>query len=116
MRVEDRAAGASALRPKEPRKNFDGSWPMWARAIHRERELEQPLSCRVGDSGCTGHESQFREEIRDVTLHRVVAEAQAFGDFTVGEALGHQFEYFQLALRRARRAVVVPRRRGQAAR
>src|SRR5512144_1638055 len=57
----------------------------------------EPLSASEGSCGRPRGKPQFAKDVRDVTVHGVLAEHEARGDIAIREAFSDQIEHLQLA-------------------
>jgi hypothetical protein len=63
------------------------------------------VASHVSDRGGAGGEVQFREDVRDVPVHGVLAQGESRGDLPVAQTLRDQTQDFQLSLCQARKSV-----------
>src|SRR5579872_920394 len=101
-------------RPKWPFRATDrrvrGVQPTTTTGRMRSTGLEQAAAGRLGDGGGARRDTEFAEDVGDVSVDGVVAEKETFGDVLIVQPPGDQAEHFDLARAESRGVLARPRR------
>ena len=119
-----RTGVAARVRPRSPgsRRSHGGTkWMTHKRVgrgfVARSRKplptpfLEDAQAGDLGDSGGTGGHVELRQRVRDVPVHRVLADEQPLGDGVVAETDRNEAQDLELSHRQPSSFLAAPRRR-----